>query len=133
MYRTDIPEERVLRKAEKRVKAKKGFFAHFVTYLSVIGFIFMINMLTSPEFFWWLFPAGGWGIGLLIHYFSVFGILGLGSPKWEERQLAREIDRIEEEEGGLLYQYEDEGLSDDSLELKNPEKMKKTLDDRDLV
>ena len=133
MYRTDIPEERVLRKAEKRVKAKKGFFAHFVTYLSVIGFLFMINMMTSPGFSWWLFPAGGWAIGVVAHYFSVFGILGLGSRKWEERQLAREIDRIEEEEEDFFYQDEDEGLSDDSLELKNPESMKKTLEDRDLV
>jgi len=133
MYRTDIPDERILRKAEKRVKIKKGFFTHLVTYISVIAFLFMINMMLTPDFAWFLFPAGGWGIGLVIHYFSVFGLLGVGSRKWEERQLAREIDRIEEEEGDFLYDFEDEGLPDESLELKDLEKMKKTLGDHDTV
>ncbi len=128
MYRTDIPDDRVMRKAQKRVEDKKGFFVHFVTYLAVIGFIYMINQMTSPEFSWWVFPAGGWGIGLVIHYFTIFGILGLGSKEWEEKQLAREIEKIEDEEGGYLYEYEDSEYPDDHLELKRPEILKRSMD-----
>ena len=135
MYRTDIPDERVVRKAQKRIKAKKGFFAHLVSYVSVIGFLFMINMLTSPGYWWWLFPAGGWGIGLASHYFTVFGMFGIGSSEWEERELAREIDRLEyEEEGQLLLPEDlDDNLPEAHLELKEREVVRKSWNNRDLV
>lgn len=132
MYRTDLPEERVVEKARKRIKAKKGFFAHLVSYVSVIGFLFMINMLTSPEFWWFLFPAGGWGIGLASHYFAVFGIMGVGSRKWEERELAKEIGRLEEDPDVLLL---DQGYEfpDDGLELEERKAVRRTWKDSDLV
>ena len=132
MYRTDIPDERILRKAKRRVRAKKGFFGHFISYLAVISFIYMLNQLTSPEFSWWMLAAGGWGIGLVIHYFTVFGILGLGSKEWEERQLAREIERLEDEED-LYYEYDRLESPEDTLDLNRPERMRRTLDNRDLA
>ncbi len=54
----DDPE----RPLEERVAA---FRRRLVGNLSTLLFLFGINMLTSPEFWWWLFPALGIGIGLV--------------------------------------------------------------------
>jgi hypothetical protein len=37
----------------------------------------------------------GWGIGILIHYFTVFGIPGLGrfDENWEEKEIMREMHK----------------------------------------
>jgi serine/threonine protein kinase len=45
----------------------RGFFAHLGPYVMVIGMLAVINLITSPEFPWFLFPAIGWGIGLIFH------------------------------------------------------------------
>ncbi|MBN2617406.1 MAG: 2TM domain-containing protein, partial [Spirochaetales bacterium] len=44
---------------------KKGdhFRNHLVSFLAVNIGIFLLNMLTSPGFPWFLFVVGGWGIG----------------------------------------------------------------------
>ncbi|MGH7669157.1 MAG: protein kinase domain-containing protein, partial [Gemmatimonadaceae bacterium] len=54
----DHPE----RPLDERVAA---FRRRMVGNLCTLAFLFGINMLTSPEFWWWLFPALGIGIGLV--------------------------------------------------------------------
>ncbi len=61
-YVRDRPD----RPIEERVAA---FRRRLVGNLSTLLFLFGINMLTSPEFWWWLFPALGIGIGL-VHRWS---------------------------------------------------------------
>ena len=39
---------------------------------------------------------GGWGVGLVLHYLNVFVFSRRGG--WENRELAREIDRIKREQ-----------------------------------
>ena len=48
--------------------AKSGLTVHGVTYAAVNAGLLLINVLTSPGFLWFLFPLGGWGIGLLHHF-----------------------------------------------------------------
>jgi adenylate cyclase len=59
--------------ADTRVKTKGLilFYKHRRVYLGVIGFLFIINMLTWPGIFWFHWPALGWGIFLFIHWVSV--------------------------------------------------------------
>jgi class 3 adenylate cyclase len=53
-------------KALKKLhKAKGGLISNLAATLSVTGFLFGINMITSPGFPWFLFPAAGMGIGLV--------------------------------------------------------------------
>jgi len=47
-----------------------GFRNHLMTFLSTNAYIFGINMITSPGFFWFLFVLGPWGAGLLAHWVS---------------------------------------------------------------
>jgi len=69
----NITEEEKLRKlARERVEFKR----HLVVYIVIIAFLGLINLLTSRHFPWFLFPAGGWGIGLIFHFLSAYGPLG---------------------------------------------------------
>ncbi len=66
----NITEEEKLRKlARERVEFKR----HLVVYIVIIGFLGLINLLTSRHFPWFLFPAGGWGIGLIFHFLAAYG------------------------------------------------------------
>jgi hypothetical protein len=68
-----MTEEDIIKKARKRVKAKKGFYAHLSSYIITIGFFFFVNLLSSPGDWWFYWPALAWGVGLVSHYFGVFG------------------------------------------------------------
>ncbi len=80
-------------KAKKRVKDKKDFYQHLMSYAIVNTFLFALNIITSPGYFWFVFPLMGWGVGLAFHYVSVFGIPGFDilSKEWEERELEKEL------------------------------------------
>jgi hypothetical protein len=70
-------------KASKRVKDLKGFYGNLTSYCLVIPFLFILNMITSPEQLWFYWPMLGWGIGLLAHAVNTFGI----GKDWEERKI----------------------------------------------
>ncbi len=56
-------------KLEKLVERHRSSFrSHFAVYLGVNGGLLLLNLFTSPMFPWFLFPAGGWGIGMVNHY-----------------------------------------------------------------
>jgi 2TM domain len=87
-------------RVEKRVKKKKGFLTHFGVYVAMAIFFLAINIATYSESgeWWFFFPMIPWGVGLLIHYFSVFGFPGTQKivEKWEIEETAREIKKMRE-------------------------------------
>ena len=128
-----ISDEYILKEARKRVKAKKGWYTHFTTYCAVIGFLFILNLITSPDVWWFIFPALGWGVSIVIHYFAVFGFFSIKGGEWEQKELEKEIYQLRKrrqlylEEGGMTE------LPDDTLELKEVRKESRTWDDGDFV
>ena len=77
-------------KAKERVEAIKGFYIHLAVYIVVNLILFSINMITSPDSLWFVWPLMGWGIGFAFHALSVFAFgPGFGAD-WEERKI-REI------------------------------------------
>ena len=90
-------DQKLLKKARKRVEEKKGFYGHLSVYLAMGVFFFTMNVLNWDGEFWFYFPLMPWGVGLLIHYFSVFGLPfnKILSADWEEQQMAREIRQLE--------------------------------------
>ncbi|MFC3159975.1 2TM domain-containing protein [Chryseobacterium arachidis] len=83
-------EELAYRKATRRVKELKGFYGNLTSYCLVIPFLLVLNLLTSPDHLWFFWPMLGWGIGLIAHGVTTFGI----GKSWEERKI-REL--MEEE------------------------------------
>lgn len=84
---TDYSDEsKAYFRAKKRVEELKGFYANVISYCCVIPFLIFINLRYSPGFQWFWFSALGWGFGVVMHAFKVFGY----SSDWEERKI-REI------------------------------------------
>lgn len=88
----------VYNRARRQVKKKKGFYKHLSAYIAVGIFFLAMNLLTfkDSQEWWFFFPMLPWGVGLLIHYFSIFGLPGVQAltPEWEEKELHREMERL---------------------------------------
>ncbi|MFK7949100.1 MAG: 2TM domain-containing protein [Saprospiraceae bacterium] len=89
-------EDEQYKAAKKRVKLKKGFYGHFSAYVLVGLFFFIMNITTDPNDIWFHFPMLGWGIGLGMHYFRVFGLPFVGSldASWEQQEIERELQKM---------------------------------------
>ena len=82
------------RKAKQRAEAKLGFYTHVIVYLAVNGLLAGINLSKSPEELWFLWPLGGWGIGLCFHALKVFA--SPAGSSLEERMIEHELQLQEE-------------------------------------
>jgi len=49
-------------KAKTKVEAKIGFGTHLIIFLVVNTMLFIINISTSSEYYWFIWPLMGWGI-----------------------------------------------------------------------
>jgi sensor histidine kinase YesM len=78
-------------RAKKRVEQLKRFYGSLISYCIVIPILVFINLRFSPQYYWFWFPAAGWGFGLLMHAFKVYGY----SSNWEKRKI-QEILKKEE-------------------------------------
>jgi hypothetical protein len=58
----------VIKKDEQKDKSKIRLYKHLSTYLGVIGFLFIINMLTWRGTIWFHWPALGWGLFIFLHW-----------------------------------------------------------------
>src|SRR5260370_24868080 len=56
-------ERQTYERARKRAQAEAGFFVHLMWYGIIIGFLFIINLMTVPGYLWVVWPALGWGFG----------------------------------------------------------------------
>lgn len=91
-----MEDENIYQKAANKVKAKKGFFYHFLAFAFTIGLLYAIMYFeNSGDLLPVIITALSWGIGLAIHYFKVFGTEHLDlfgeNPNWEEDELKQEI------------------------------------------
>ena len=64
-----------------QAKAKVEFRIHVFTFIAVITLLAIINLLTSPEYLWFIWPMLGWGIGIVVHAIRVYFSLGESSLK----------------------------------------------------
>jgi len=130
-------EQELLEIAKKRVAKKKGFYGHLAAYVAVGAFFFAMNMVSfeESERYWWFFPMMPWGIGVLIHYFTVFGLPFIDgnalSAEWEQKELEKEI-RIARRERQLEDASDDNFQDDeDYLDLDQPLPKKEKRDNWD--
>lgn len=86
-----MDEQARYHKAKKRVEEIKGFYLHLVSYLFVNAALVVINLLTSREYLWFIWPIIGWGIGLIVHAFTVYG--GFWGKAWEERKIKEIMEK----------------------------------------
>jgi len=73
--------------AIRRIKAKRGFWTHFAIYLAVNALLVVIWAVTSPGYFWPIWPILGWGIGIAANAAGVF----LRPQEISEERIEREM------------------------------------------
>ena len=89
-------EEEIYEEAKKRVKAKKGFFIHLAAYIVVnIMLVLIWAFAAGGGFPWFIFPLGGWGIGILFHFLGVFVFGG----RSDRAAVEKEAEKIRREQG----------------------------------
>jgi len=88
-------QEEKIERARKIAAKKMDFIRHFLIYVVVMAVLAIINNTTWSEYQWWLWPALGWGIGIVAHFLSAFIYPG-GSL--EKRLMERELEKMDDEE-----------------------------------
>ena len=74
------------------VRKLKGFYIHLAQYVIVIAALFAINLWQGTPRLWAVWPALGWGIGILFHAARVFDVHPFG-PDWEKRKVEERLGR----------------------------------------
>jgi signal transduction histidine kinase len=118
-------EREMLRIARRRANAEVGFYMHLLSYLGVIAFLALINLMTTG-YPWFLWPALGWGIGLFSHYMAVFGTRAVRERYFEpaiEREVRRQKTALQTEKQASI----DELSATIAHEIRNPIAAAKSL------
>ncbi len=85
-------DDKRYQKAKEKVEAIKGFYSNAIAYCIVIPGLAFLNLKTT-SFPWVLFPALGWGFGLLTHGMEAFGYNPLWGKRWEDKKLRELMER----------------------------------------
>jgi signal transduction histidine kinase len=127
----DSEEERkAYQRARRRAAREAGFYMHLMWYGIVIGSLLMVNLIVSPSFEWWVFPAVGWGIGLASHFGAVYGWRWIHERVFEpavQREVRREVTREKEVLRTEKQASLDELTASFAHEIRNPIAAAKSL------
>lgn len=59
--------------AIERLRAKRDLSTHLVAYLIVNAGLIAVWALTGGGYFWPAWVLGGWGVGLVLHAWEIYG------------------------------------------------------------
>ena len=81
--------------AEKIVDRKIKFYKNLKSYIVVNGFLAILNLWFSPDYWWFLFPVFFWGICLVIDFLQAFVL----TSKWDideyrQHKVDEEIEKL---------------------------------------
>ena len=79
-------------RAKKRVANLKSFYIHLTVYFLVNLMLFLVNIITDTSDLWFLYPLGGWGIGVAIHGLTTISLGNFGA-EWEERKIKEYMEK----------------------------------------
>jgi hypothetical protein len=80
-------EKEIEGRIRDRVRKIRDFYTHLVVYVVINLILVGIWYFTSKGFPWFIFPLGGWGIGLFFHWYSVYVEDGILGRNWEDRKV----------------------------------------------
>ena len=85
-------------KAKKRVEEIKGFYSHLIVYICVNVALVIINLVTSRDYLWFIWPLFGWGIGLFFHGMGVFVFSKFPGQQWEKKKIEEVMKQMDDGE-----------------------------------
>ncbi len=86
-----LSEQEIYEEARTRVKQKRGFLGHLMSYLSINAVLVIIWALSGRGYMWFLWPMGVWGAFVVLNFLDVFLVRGSMS---EAAAIRREVERI---------------------------------------
>ena len=89
-----MSEDELYERARKRVEEKKGFYTHIIAYVAVNALLVIIWAVTGRGFPWFVFPLGGWGIGLVFHILDVL----VWQRKSDRNAIEKEAEKLRKEQ-----------------------------------
>ncbi|HEX5261991.1 MAG TPA: 2TM domain-containing protein [Phenylobacterium sp.] len=87
-------DQNLRRQAERRADVKLGFKVHLMAYLVVNAGLVAMNLVSSPGYFWAIWPIIGWGLGLAAHGIAVYHFGGDVRERAVEEELRRLRERL---------------------------------------
>ena len=82
--------------AKKVAKGKVDFLRHLGSYIFVMIVLAIINNITDPGGYqWWLWPAGIWGIFVVINFLKVYIFKGASLKRYEDQLAQKELERMD--------------------------------------
>ena len=81
-------------RAEERVDKKIKFYRNLQAYLAVNALLAVINWLFTPQFWWVMFPAFFWGLGVLKDFLIAFVFVDMFSEDYRQRKIEEEMARL---------------------------------------
>lgn len=88
---TEMEDQKIYRQARRRAAAKFRFLIHLTVYIVVNLLLAAINLMASPQYYWFVWPLMGWGIGIVFHGLAIF-VFTSGSLK--EKMIQKEMERM---------------------------------------
>ena len=89
MVEPTTDEEQLRQMALKRIKKRRDFYWHLVTYLVVNALLVFVWAIGPRVSFWPMWVMAGWGIGLAFHAWSA-----LSKQETTEAEVQAEIRRM---------------------------------------
>ena len=80
-----------LQKAQEKYETLMALYIRLAVFVVVMTMLFVLNA-TAGNVWWVQWPLLGWGFGVLVHGFSVFG----KAPEFFREWQLRKIDEIKE-------------------------------------
>ena len=76
----------------KQAKSRAGFKSHLTTYIIIIGVIWIcwLAIMGIHAYPWPIWPTIGWGIGVILNYFSVFIFSNSTEKEYEKLKRQKE-------------------------------------------
>lgn len=83
----------------KRLTDKRDFRNHVVVYLVINTMLVVIWAATGAGYFWPIWPLLGWGVGLLLNAWTVYGQRPVTEDDIRREMRRDDVDPISDTEG----------------------------------
>lgn len=88
-----MDEHAKLARAKQRVEAITGFYIHLGVFIAVMTLLVFVDLLGDAD--WWAqWPFLGWGVGILAHWWAVFGRTPTVLANWQLRKIKELKDKM---------------------------------------
>lgn len=67
-----VQQEEELLQGTFNTLRRRDFRKHLISFIAVNLFLILLNLITTPSYFWSIFPVLGWGVGLFFHWWNVY-------------------------------------------------------------